>query len=60
MLSYERVKRMGYFNPDAVERLKRRYSQSGFKLNLPFESDLLMIVLTFNVFHETFDLPNMN
>jgi asparagine synthase (glutamine-hydrolysing) len=60
MLSYERIKRMGYFNPDAIERLKQRYSQSNFKLNLPFESDLLMIVLSFNIFQDIFNLPSLN
>jgi asparagine synthase (glutamine-hydrolysing) len=57
LLSPERIRRQGYFNPDVVESLKRRYSREGFRLNLPFENDLLMIVLTFGVFLETFDLP---
>ena len=57
LLSPERIRRQGYFNPDVVENLKRRYSREGFRLNLPFENDLLMIVLTFGVFLETFDLP---
>lgn len=60
MLSFDRIKRQGYFNAEVVERLKRRYTQSGFKLNLPFESDLLMIVLTFNVFQDIFNLPSAN
>jgi asparagine synthase (glutamine-hydrolysing) len=59
-LSYDLVKRQGYFNPDTVESLKQRYSQEGFKLNLPFESDLLVIVLTFGVFLEAFDMPGFN
>jgi asparagine synthase (glutamine-hydrolysing) len=60
MLSYERIKRQGYFNPDAVESLKRTYSREGFKLNLPFESDLLMIMLTFGIFLDTFKMPSLN
>lgn len=60
LLSTERIKRQGYFNPDTIERLKRKYSQDGFKLNLPFESDLLIIVLTFNLFLDLFELPNLN
>nr|QEO74760.1 asparagine synthase (glutamine-hydrolyzing) [uncultured bacterium] len=60
LLSYERVSREGYFNPDVVERLKAQYSQDGFTLNLPFESDLLSIVLTFGIFREVFDLPTLN
>lgn len=58
ILSYETIKRQGYFNPDTIERLKESYCQEGFKLNLPFESDLLMIVLTFGVFIEQFDIPD--
>lgn len=60
ILSYERIKRQGYFNPDTVEALKRNYSREGFKLNLPFESDLLMIVLTFGIFLDTFKMPSLN
>jgi asparagine synthase (glutamine-hydrolysing) len=57
LLSYERIRRQGYFNPDVIERLKRQYSRPGFKLNFPFESDLLMIVLTFGMFLDIFELP---
>lgn len=60
ILSYERIKRQGYFNPDTIEALKRNYSREGFKLNLPFESDLLMIVLTFGIFLDTFKMPSLN
>jgi asparagine synthase (glutamine-hydrolysing) len=56
LLSYNRIKRQGVFNPDAIERLKKQYTSEGFKLNLPFESDLLAIVLTFGVFLDTFEL----
>lgn len=60
VLSHERIKKQGYFNPDTVESLKRQYSRDGFKLNLPFESDLLMIVLTFGIFLDTFKMPSLN
>jgi len=59
-LSYDRIKRQGYFNPDTIERLKRQYSRRGFKLNYPFESDLLMVVLSFGLLLDTFELPNFN
>jgi asparagine synthase (glutamine-hydrolysing) len=52
----EKIKRQGYFNPNLIERLKRRYSQAEFKLNLPFETDRLMIVLTFNILPYQFKL----
>ena len=60
VLSYDRIQRQGYFNPDTIENLKRVYSRDGFKLNLPFESDLLMIVLTFGIFLDTFKMPSLN
>jgi asparagine synthase (glutamine-hydrolysing) len=60
LLSYERIKRQGYFNPDVVERLKAQYSQAGFKLNPHLESDLLMIVLTFNTLLDLFEFPSLN
>ena len=60
MVSHERIKRQGYFNPDVIDRLRAEYTQSGFKLNLPFEDDLLIVVLTFSIFLDTFNLPNLN
>jgi asparagine synthase (glutamine-hydrolysing) len=56
LLSYGQIKRQGYFNPDLIERLKQQYSQEGFKLNLPFETDLLIVVLTFNILLDRFKL----
>jgi asparagine synthase (glutamine-hydrolysing) len=58
LLSYETVKRQGYFNPDTVERLKSMYRADNFRINQTFETDLLMIVLSFGIFLETFSMPN--
>ncbi len=58
LLSSETIRRQGYFNPKTVERLKKAYSRPGFKLNLPFDTDLLMTVITFGIFLEMFDMPN--
>lgn len=58
MLSYERIKRQGYFNPDTVERLKTMYRAEDFMLHVPYETDLLMIVLTFAIFLESFEIQN--
>jgi asparagine synthase (glutamine-hydrolysing) len=58
MLSYDRIKRQGYFNPDVIERLKKMYRKDDFKLNLPFDSDLLIVVLTFNIFLDVFEMPD--
>ncbi|OJW06122.1 MAG: asparagine synthase (glutamine-hydrolyzing) [Planctomycetales bacterium 71-10] len=56
MLSYDRIRRQGIFDPDEVEHLKARYQEPGFRLNVPFEEDLLATVLTFSVFLDVFDL----
>jgi asparagine synthase (glutamine-hydrolysing) len=58
ILSYETIKRQGYFNPDTIERLKKMYRKENFRLNLPFDPDLLIIVITFGLFLEIFDMPN--
>ena len=58
MLSYNAVKQAGYFNPDTVERLQQMYRAPGFHVNTTFDTDLLMIVLTFGLFKEIFDMPD--
>ncbi len=58
ILSYETIKRQGYFNPDTIERLKKMYTKDNFSINQTFESDLLMIVLTFGIFLDEFNMPN--
>ena len=60
LLSHERIKRQGYINPTVIEALKTRYTQDGFKLNFPFESDLLNVVLTFGIFLDVFRMPNLS
>ncbi|TCI85721.1 asparagine synthase (glutamine-hydrolyzing) [Tenacibaculum sp. M341] len=54
ILSYDRIKRQGFFNPDEIERLKKQYSQPGFTVNVPFEMDLLLIATTFGMFLDNF------
>jgi asparagine synthase (glutamine-hydrolysing) len=57
LLSHSRIKRAGYFNADTVERLKQQYRQPGFDVNTTFDLDLLMLVLTFEIFRECFSVP---
>lgn len=59
MLSADTIRRQGYFDPEEVAELKRRYRQPGFRLNHPYEDDLLLIVLTFGIFLEVFDMPHL-
>ncbi|WP_428229089.1 asparagine synthase (glutamine-hydrolyzing) [Flavobacterium sp.] len=56
ILSYNTIKRQGYFNPDSIEQLKKKYSSNNFQLNIPYDSDLLMIVITFGIFLNEFEL----
>ncbi|RAJ11141.1 asparagine synthase (glutamine-hydrolysing) [Chitinophaga skermanii] len=56
LLSYETIRRQGFFNPDAIETLKQTYLSDDFNLHETFEVDLLMIVITFGLFMELFDM----
>jgi asparagine synthase (glutamine-hydrolysing) len=56
LLSYDRIRSQGIFDPDVVERLKRRYERPGFTLNPHLETDLLMIVLTCGILIDRFAL----
>jgi asparagine synthase (glutamine-hydrolysing) len=60
LLSYDRIKRQGYFNPDTVEKLKKQYSATRFRLNQPFETDLLTLALTFGIFLDVYEMPSLN
>jgi asparagine synthase (glutamine-hydrolysing) len=60
LLSYERVKRQGYFNPEMVEHLKGQYTLPGATLHPHLESDLLMVVLSFGIFLDAFGMPSLN
>ncbi len=52
ILSYETIKRQGIFNPDTVEKLKVKYLKEGFRLNIPYDDDILITVITFGIFLE--------
>lgn len=60
ILSTNLIKKQGYFNPTAIEHLKKQYLQDDFRLNLPFDMDLLIIPLTFGIFLQKFNMPNIN
>ncbi|MCP4117654.1 MAG: asparagine synthase (glutamine-hydrolyzing) [Desulfobacteraceae bacterium] len=60
LLSHETIKRQGYFDPDVVERLKKIYSSDSFSLNLPYDNDLLMIIISFGVFLDVFGMPDFS
>lgn len=56
-LSRSNTERAGVFDADAVEALVRQYEQPGFRIQPPFEDDLLAVVLTLNMLQEEFRLP---
>lgn len=57
LISYETIKRQGYFNPDTIEGLRKKYVNEDFTINIPYEIDLLIIVITFGIFLEIFQIP---
>ncbi len=59
LLSEQRIRRDGYFDPAFVMKLAKRYRESGFRLSMPFETDILMIVITFCLFVDIFDMPRV-
>ena len=58
LLSYDKIRREGYFNPDTIERLKKTYRGDTFTVNQTFDNDLLMTVITFEIFLELFAMPD--
>ncbi|GFH39415.1 asparagine synthase (glutamine-hydrolyzing) [Streptomyces pacificus] len=58
MLSPARIRRQGYFDPAAVERLRARYTGDGFEVHPHYGDDLLLTVLTFGILLDTFSLPD--
>jgi asparagine synthase (glutamine-hydrolysing) len=55
-----RIRREGYFDPDAVRALTDRYADRETDLNVLFEDDLLMVVITHGMLLEAFDLPSLS
>lgn len=58
LLSVERIRRQGFFDAGLVERLKARSAQPGFRLHPHLDTDLLLVILTFNMFLEIFEVSD--
>lgn len=56
LLSPERIQNDGFFNSDTVDHLIKRYESNDQEINQTFEDDWLMIILTFNIFLDTFNM----
>jgi asparagine synthase (glutamine-hydrolysing) len=59
LLTPDTVRRYGVFHPDTVARLARQYRRDGYELHPLLDIDLLMIVLTFHLLCELFELPGV-
>jgi asparagine synthase (glutamine-hydrolysing) len=57
LLSSDTIRRQGYLNPDTVARLRQTYESDGVKVNQTFDVDLMMVVLSFQVFLDEFAIP---
>lgn len=60
MLAPERIRRQNYFNPAAIEHLRQGLTNGDASINTTYETDLLMIVLTFGILLDSFMLPDYN
>jgi asparagine synthase (glutamine-hydrolysing) len=58
-LDPERIRRDGYFDPETVQRLRAQYARQSFRPDLP-QNDLLVLVISFNIFLDTFCMPSLN
>jgi asparagine synthase (glutamine-hydrolysing) len=54
------LRRQGYFDAAAVDRIRSRYSSPAFELLPAFDEDWLLLVLTFGLLLDSFQLPNLN
>jgi asparagine synthase (glutamine-hydrolysing) len=59
-LSPSRIRREGYFNPEYVGELRRKYTGRDVDLDLLVEDDVLMVVITHGMFLEAFDMPGLS
>lgn len=57
LLDPARIRHEGYFNPETVNALREAYLRPDFTLNQTFDADLMMVVITFQLLLEEFDLP---
>ncbi|WP_411109200.1 asparagine synthase (glutamine-hydrolyzing) [Streptomyces sp. c-19] len=51
------VRRQGYFNPAAVSELARRQREGRHRVHAHLDTDYLMVIATFALFVEEFELP---
>lgn len=59
LLSFDRISKQKVFNPNMIEKLTKQYTQPNFKLNLPFDTDMLIIPITLSILMEEFDMEGI-
>jgi asparagine synthase (glutamine-hydrolysing) len=59
-LSPSRIRKAGYFDSGFVQELRRKYADRESGLDLLYEDDLLMTVITHGIFLEAFDMPDLS
>lgn len=59
IISYETIKKQGIFDADYIEKLRNQYKRPEFKLNLPFDNDMMIIVITTGILMDIFKLKNL-
>jgi asparagine synthase (glutamine-hydrolysing) len=59
-LAPEVVARQGYFNAPVIQQLTQRYRAPGFRLQVPYDDDLVLYALTFGMLVRLFDLPSLH
>ncbi len=57
LLSHERIERQGYFDADRVDALRAQATAEDADLHPHLETDFLMVVLTFQLLCDLFQLP---
>jgi asparagine synthase (glutamine-hydrolysing) len=55
-LSEEKLKRDNVFDTAEVARISKMYRIDGFRINVPFETDLLITVITYGMLSEAFGI----
>jgi len=60
LLSPARIRRQNYFDAATIERLRTLHSRGDAKINTTFDTDVLMLVITFGIFLEEFSMPDFS
>ena len=54
LLSPELIRKQNFFDANEIEKITKKYAQPGYKINAPYENDLLITVITFGMLQDVF------